>query len=574
MGSYRVCMCFTRKFMTAEVRLPADVREAFGRYAEGGARMTAEQLRRFLVEVQGESTASVAEAEKIVKEVLLRRRHRVGKFIRNSLTLDDFFYFLFSIDLNPPVNSQVHQDMAAPLADYFIYSCHNSYLTGNQLSSNCSDIPIQKALQQGVRVIELDLWPNSTKDNIHVLHGIRCLESIKEHAFSASPYPVILTLEDHLTPLLQEKAAQMITQTFGEMLWYPESECVKEFPSPEDLKYKVIVSTKPPKEYLEAEGSAAKGSSSEKEKDSDEGDDHKSSQQDDERKIDSEGNEQNQLVYEDEMQHTKSVAYKRLIAIPSVPRRKKMEESLKVDPDNVGRLSLSEQAVEKAANSHGTDLVRFTQKNILRIFPKTTRFDSSNYNPLPGWRHGAQMVAFNMQGYGGPLWLMQGMFRANGGCGYVRKPDFLMHLSPDGQVFHPKLKLPVKMSLKVKVYMGDGWNLDFKRTHFDLYSPLDFYTKVGIAGVAADETMKNTRTKKDEWAPVWEEEFTFPLTVPELALLRVEVYEHDAAESDDFAGQTCLAVSELRQGIHAVPLYDFVGDKYDSVKLLMRFLFV
>lgn len=40
---------------------------------------------------------------------------------------------------------------------------------------------------------------------------------------------------------------------------------------------------------------------------------------------------------------------------------------------------------------------RFTQKNILRVYPKGTRFNSSNYNPLLGWMHGAQMVAFNMQ---------------------------------------------------------------------------------------------------------------------------------------------------------------------------------
>lgn len=26
--------------------------------------------------------------------------------------------------------------------------------------------------------------------------------------------------------------------------------------------------------------------------------------------------------------------------------------------------------------------------------------------------------------------------------------------------------------------MGDGWHLDFKQTHFDLYSPPDFYAKV------------------------------------------------------------------------------------------------
>ena len=66
---------------------------------------------------------------------------------------------------------QVHHDMTAPLQHYFIFTGHNSYLTGNQLSSDCSILPIIKALERGVRVIELDLWPNAAKDDIHVLHG-------------------------------------------------------------------------------------------------------------------------------------------------------------------------------------------------------------------------------------------------------------------------------------------------------------------------------------------------------------------------------------------------------------------
>lgn len=86
--------------------------------------------------------------------------------------------------------------------------------------------------------------------------------------------------------------------------------------------------------------------------------------------------------------------------------------------------------------------------------------------------------------------------------------------------------------------------------------------------------MKRTKAKEDNWTPIWEEEFTFPLTVPELALLRIEVHEYDMSEKDDFAGQTCLPVSELKTGIRAVPLCDRKGEKLNSVRLLMRFDFV
>ncbi|KAF9594267.1 hypothetical protein IFM89_028924 [Coptis chinensis] len=315
----------------------------------------------------------------------------------------------------------------------------------------------------------------------------------------------------------------MVTQVFGEMLFYPNSECLEEFPSPEALKYCIILSTKPPKEYLQLlEGKTYR------DKDLFEEDswgkelpdtklelpvDYKSDSElsdqiQDEEDIIGSGRKSFQLG---------APQYKRLIAIHA-------------KKSDIVMLGFS---------------IRFTQRNLLRVYPKGTRFNSSNYNPLIGWMHGAQMVAFNMQGYGRALWLMQGMFRSNGDCGFVKKPDILMQ---SNRLFDPKIKLPVKKTLKVRVYMGDRWRLDFNPTHFDAYSPPDFYTR-RCCRIALFPERK-------------------------LALLRIEVHEYDMSEKDDFGGQTCLPVWELKEGIRAVPLFNRKGEKFRSVKLLLQFKFV
>lgn len=44
----------------------------------------------------------------------------------------------------------------------------------------------------------------------------------------------------------------MATQVFGELLYYPQTDSLMEFPSPESLKGRILISTKPPKEFLES----------------------------------------------------------------------------------------------------------------------------------------------------------------------------------------------------------------------------------------------------------------------------------------------------------------------------------
>lgn len=572
--SYRFCFCFRRMFKLRMAEAPEDIVNLFNAYSDNGL-MTIENLHRFMVDFQGEDKATLNDAQAIFHS--LRRFH---VFPRRGLHLHAFFQYLLG-DLNPPLPPLgVHHDMEAPLAHYFMYTGHNSYLTGNQISSNSSIEPIISSLRSGVRVIELDLWPNSKRDDVQVYHGgtitsavelIKCLKAIKENAFYASEYPVIITFEDHLDSSLQRKVAEMVTTTFGDMLFTGAD--FQDFPSPESLKRRILVSTKPPKESLDSLKEPK--NSDQMVKDSidislpivivgNEGGSNNRNELDIQIK---------QKETDGEEEESEIPNYSNLIAIHAMKRKGALEKMRNDGCKRIARLSLNEQKMEDAVRTHGADLVRFTQRNLLKVYPKASRIFSSNYNPLNGWTHGAQMVAFNMQGYGKHLSVMQGMFRANGGCGYVKKSDILLNVGPNNKVFDPSIRGQVNKTLKVKVYLGDGWHLEFCRTQFDQFSPPDFFTKLQMLGVPADKKKVKTVHVKDQWVPTWNQEFEFSLTVPDLALLRIVVLQYNMGGKHDFGGQTCLPVSELRSGIRAIPLYSKKGGKYKHVKLLMRFQF-
>ncbi|TKY56471.1 Phosphoinositide phospholipase C 2 [Spatholobus suberectus] len=556
---FKVCFCFKRMFRLKAAEPPEEIEGVFNAYSKNGI-MSMDDLYDFLVEFQGEDEGDAT--NKHAQAIFDSLKH-LNIFQRKGLHVDAFFRYLLS-DLNGPL-AEVHHDMNFPLAHYFLYTSHNSYLTGNQVSSASNTSAIINALKKGVRVIELDLWPNSRGDDVLVHHGgtltssvklIPCLNAIKEYAFFASLYPVIITFEDHITRPLQAKVAKMVDDIFGDILYRPEhSQQMREFPSPEQLKGKILISTKPP-EYLENQGQRTQEEEAQRLED-----------KDDEFRV----NYKDDSDWQNEVDDT--LEYRDLISIHAGKPKGKLKHWL-IDHDQVRRLSLSEQEVEDIAKNHGTDIVRFTQRNLLRIYPKGTRLDSSNYDPMIGWMHGAQMVAFNMQGGGHFLRYMEGMFRANGGCGYVKKPDILLNISPNNEVFDPRAARPIQQILQVLVYMGDGWRSDFRPTHFDFYSPPDFRVKVGIHGVPVDTNRQYTRTIEDDWIPVWNEEFSFPLTIPELALLYIKVIERDFSGRHDFGGQTCLPVSQLRQGIRAVRLRNHKGELYKSVRLLIQFHFI
>ncbi|KAG0607493.1 hypothetical protein M758_8G033000 [Ceratodon purpureus] len=493
--------------------------EIFGRFSKDG-KMGADGLLKFLQTEQGDSTSTMEDVKRLMERIRKENSAHLSIFSKvlssSDFSHSDFVNYLLSPKHNSCLPTEVYHDMTQPLPHYWIFTGHNSYLTGNQLSSDSSDEPIRAALQRGVRVVELDLWPDD-KGGVKVTHGNtltnpvsleKCLIAIKEKAFSSSEYPVCVTLEDHLTSDLQAKAAEMLTRILGESLFYPKtSDPLTEFPSPESLKKRIIISTKPPKEYLEASAAAKtalkdKGLVKELEK------------EDAEQKIskapvkheglsdkvatlqvsedvpgaampDPTSPSPKQVAAEDsgsdDDDSKKNPHYARLITIRQVKPVKgtSTKDRLKVE-ETVKRISLAESKLKDVCEEFPEEVVKFTQRNILRVYPAGSRVDSSNYNPIMAWNHGAQMVAQNMQGLGKELWQAHGKFRGNGGCGYILKPKFLLENSPTGEVFNPlKFKQP-EIKFKVKAMMTLGWDKAFGKRHFDLFSPPDFFTRVRL----------------------------------------------------------------------------------------------
>ncbi|KAM8916437.1 1-phosphatidylinositol 4,5-bisphosphate phosphodiesterase eta-2 [Spinachia spinachia] len=529
---------------------------------------------------------------------------------RTVLGIDGFTNYMRSPagDIFNPEHNHVNQDMTQPLTNYFIATSHNTYLTGDQLLSQSRVEMYAYVLQAGCRCVEVDCWDGPDGEPI-IHHGYTLtskilfkdvIETINKYAFTKSPYPVILSIENHCSVPQQKKMAQYLREVLQDKLDLSSVNVheFKKLPSPEILKGKVLVKGKKLPANLDPD--AEEGDVS----DEDTGDEEE--EEEDEEGEDDNVNSQEGAMINSTTQAKKNMRFgssimrsfkrkrKKRIRVRSKTRsdgesdqssikertkivyhpkkRKTMRlsralsdlvkytKSVRVHDIDTQAFanswqvsSLNETVMNQILHLKPGELVRFNQRQLLRVYPSNYRVDSSNFNPQPYWNAGCHMVAMNYQTEGRMLEMNQAKFSSNGNCGYILRPKCISKAS-----FNPMSEDPLagqrKTQLVLKIISGQQLPKPKDSMFGDRGEIIDPFVEVEIIGLNVDCSKQQTRVVDDNgFNPMWEETLVFNIQMPQIALVRFQVWDHDPI-GRDFIGQRTVAFRSMMPGYRHVYL--------------------
>ncbi|KAH0365498.1 PLC-like phosphodiesterase, partial [Aureobasidium melanogenum] len=527
-------------------------------------------------------------------------------------------------------------DASHPLSDYFISSSHNTYLWGNQLYGKASTKAYQKVLERGCRCVEIDVWDGHDSDSDtsessadsdsdaenegeikklsrrfkrkiglakskpetkstdkqasvsslpehegvasaglrktvsktepRVLHGHTATKeisfravcaTIRDYAFATSDLPLIVSLEVHTCPAQQQIMVDIIRDLWAPYLVELNAATGHEIslPALESLRKKILIKVKytPPEIAARKTGQATVSSNSEPESGS-----------------------------EDESREAQEAPVKKSHIITALASMgvytrgchfKDFDQPEAKLPNHV--FSLSESKIIEVHKHDHSALFRHNKRFFMRVYPKGLRVSSSNLDPAPFWRMGAQVVALNWQYINAATMLNQAMFHGTGG--WVLKPDgyrsFHRAQSQITALDRGKLDLTIELLAgqdvgpseeKLRLYVRSELHVEDMEEINGGSLPEGGSTKegqikavseVGTAGRSPDFTRQLLQFKVDGVA----EELTF---------VRFKVMDDDTFSRDNLVAWACFRLSRLQTGIRKIRLYDCEGQQTNGMLLV------
>ena len=516
-----------------------------------------------------------------------------------------------------------------PLNEYFISSSHNTYLQGRQVAGQASTEAYISALRHGCRCIEIDCWDGSDGRPM-VLHGHTmtkavtfqdCVSVINRYAFAASPFPLIISLEVHCSPDQQSKMVQIMQDTFGERLirdllnGYHEA-----LPTPNELKHKILIKVKT-FETLKENSLGVNSIESGRRRSA-------SSPNARPTALDVSLSLNNLPPLSSPPTISPPMSASRGIVSPGQSsltatstsddsdvaseriQRKSKAGKITQSLGSLGiymsgfkyrgwnypessRFNHCFSFAESAANklcSNPQDKHEFEKHNVrffTRVYPKQTRFSSSNFDPNIYWRRGVQMVALNWQTHDDYMQINQAMFAAGSdGSGYVLKPHglrnplldrprmdkqlirFSVHMISAQQLPRlPQLKDAETINPFIEIQMFSAE--DKTKGIATGKGGQDVSAKAGVSGIGFPYRTYTRPVLNNGYNPRFDEKVELSLTTryPELVFVRWVVWNTADGKTTNPVHFTKLAsftakLSSLQQGYRYLPLYNGNGEEF------------
>ncbi|KAG0265086.1 Phospholipase C [Mortierella polycephala] len=507
--------------------------------------MTLEEFKRFMIDVQ-----KTKFDEDHIKDIYGKHTDKTAE----KFTVDSFTSFLLSVDNSvvAPHHTHVVQDMSQTLSNYYISSSHNTYLLGNQLAGVSSIEGYIRALQNGCRCVELDCWDGSDGQPV-IYHGRTLtskilfrdvIEAISTYAFVNSPYPLILSLEIHCDLDQQEIMAGIMRNKLGSWLVVTPLDFEHtNLPSPDDLKFKILIKSKVlPPDTQAQEYSTDTESESERESETD-----------------SDG-----VRIKKPKTKSKKVRIARALSDISIYCQSRHFPGFTHDGCSPFKIiSFSERVSLQMVKQSLHEFINMNKTHLTRIYPAGFRINSTNYDPHHHWAAGSQVVALNYQNHDRGMQMNSAMFTMNGRCGYVLKPESL-RLRPGEVCNHDKAPSFMKshpLDVTLEIISAQQLPRPNETTSGDVVDPV---CEIELL-IPGQSTIKyKTRHINDNgFNPVWQESFNFKIDYehPELVFFRFVVQDEDIKFSDLIASY-CISLDCLQEGYRHIPLHDSSGDPF------------